>query len=495
MAFASPTSVIEATAGVDDAESLCYWPLWRLTQALQTQALSAQTLLDACEAAFKRDHETVHALVIHDHAAARAEACRIDAARRAGEALGPLAGIPFSIKESFDVAGWPTTCGDSAHAHNIADQDAAVITRLRRAGAVLLGKSNVPLHLRDWQSHNAVYGTTRNPHAPTRTPGGSSGGSAAAVCAGMSVFDVGSDIGSSLRNPAHYCGIFSHKSTHGLISLAGHGIRSDDPTPDINVAGPLARSAKDLEILLRVLAQDGRELRAPRPVQLDHCRIGVLSSHPFAPVDSEVSTVIESLARRLEQSGAKVTMQSMPSIEAEELWRTYVLMLRAATSMYMNDSAYAQAQERARECDPHDLSYATLQHVGTVLDHRAWLQLAQARRRFARAWDDYFQWYDVLLCPAAATPAFELNQAGEPWQRMLSVNGRPQPMTTQLFWAGFSGLCGLPSTVAPAGLSTEGLPVGVQIIAGHGEDLTSLRVAQWLEDLGYCYRPPRMRRQ
>jgi amidase len=485
----SVTSSIEATARVDP-EALCYWPLWRLVRALQAQTLSSETLLDACEAAFSRNHDTVHALAIHDHAAARAQACRIDAARRAGEALGPLAGIPFSIKEAFDVAGWPTTCGDPAHAQNIADQDAAVTRRLRGAGAILLGKSNVPLHLRDWQSHNAVYGTTRNPHDPTRTPGGSSGGSAAAVCSGMSVFDVGSDIGSSLRNPAHYCGIFSHKSTHGLISLAGHGIRSEDPTPDINVAGPLARSAKDLEILLRVLAEEGRELRAPRPADLAQCRIGVLSSHPVAPVDTEVSSVIEALARKLEQCGAKVSMQSMPAFDAEELWRTYVLMLRAATSVNMNDAAYAQAQQRARECDPQDMSYAALQYVGTVLDHRSWLRLAQARRRFARAWEDYFQWYDVLLCPAAATPAFELNQAGEPWQRTLMVNGRPQPMTTQQFWAGFSGLCGLPSTVAPAGRSSEGLPVGVQIIAGHGEDLTSLRVAQWLEDLGYGYQPP-----
>lgn len=484
------TSAMVSANRATDSQQSGHWPLWRMAQALQARQITAEILLDQCEHEFRRSHDSVRALVIHDFDAARAHARRIDAARRAGQPLGPLAGIPYSIKESFDVAGWPTTCGDPAQSGNIAARDSAVVARLRSAGAVLIGKTNVPLHLRDWQSHNALYGTTRNPHDPTRTPGGSSGGSAAAVCSAMSVFDVGSDIGSSLRNPAHYCGIFSHKSTHGLVSLAGHGIASDDPSPDINVAGPLARSAKDLEIVLRALIQDGSVLRAARPDRLTQCRVGVLSSHPFAPVDTQVSSAIDAMGRKLEQSGAQVTWQAMPAFAADELWRTYVLMLRAATSMYLDDEAYTVAQQRAQASDPSDQSYAALQYQGSVLDHRAWLRLAQARRRYARAWEEYFERYDVLLCPAAATPAFELNQVGEPWQRTLTVNGQLQAMTTQLFWAGLSGLCGLPSTVAPAGRSDQGLPVGVQIVAAHGQDLTSLRMAQWLEELGYCYHPP-----
>lgn len=486
----SVTSSIDSTGETVNSDSPCYWPLWRLAEALDTRQLTAEALLAECEAAFHASHESIRALAIHDFEAARADARRIDTARRAGQELGPLAGIPFSIKESFDVAAWPTTCGDPAHAGNIARQDAEVVARLRREGAVLIGKSNVPLYLRDWQSYNALYGTTRNPHDLARTPGGSSGGSAAAVCTGMSVFDVGSDIGSSLRNPAHYCGIFSHKSTHGLVSLAGHGIRNDDPAPDINVAGPLARSAKDLEIILRALVDQGTELRQVRPAQLAQCRIGVLPSHPFAPVDQEVSSVIEALARGLQARGAQVTWQAAPAIEASELWRTYVLMLRAATSMYLDRDAFEAVRQRALACDPDDQSYAALQYRGAVLDHREWLQLARERRRYQRAWEEFFQRYDVLLCPAAATPAFELNQVGEPWQRTLMVNGHAQPMTTQLFWAGFSGLCGLPSSVAPAGRSSKGLPVGVQIVAGHGQDLTSLRVAQWLEEMGYGYQQP-----
>ncbi|AOB31847.1 amidase [Bordetella sp. H567] len=478
-------------------EDPSYRPLWQCLQALESGAVTAEQLVDACEQAFKVHHARVNALPVHDYAAARTAARAADAARRRGETLGPLHGIPFSIKESFDVAGWPTTCGDPAHAQRMVARDSDVVRRLRDAGAILVGKSNVPLHLRDWQSYNALYGTTRNPHDLSRTPGGSSGGSAAAVCTGMSVFDIGSDIGSSVRNPAHYCGVFSHKSSHGLISLRGHGINGTDESPDINVAGPIARSARDLELLLRVLACDagagagprlpfpGEEERAPRDF-----RVAVLPTHPYAPVDGAVSAIIEDLGRELEGEGLRVSWNAQPAIDAATLWRTYVLMLRAATSLAASDAAYQAMRDRARHVDPDDLSYAALQYVGATLDHRGWLKLAGVRRGIAQAWTDFFASHDVLLCPAAATPAFELNETGEPWQRHLWVNGEPQPMTTQLFWAGYSGLCGLPSTVAPAGRTADGLPVGVQIVAGRYHDLTSLRFAQWLEAHGHAFQPP-----
>src|SRR5690606_37165139 len=182
----------------------------------------------------------------------------------------------------------------------------------------------------------------------------------------------------------HYCGIFSHKSTHGLVSLAGHGIASDDPAPDINVAGPLARSARDLEIILRVLADDATPLAAPRPAPLADSRVAVLPTHPLAPVDGGVASVIEALGRDLERVGASVAWNAVPDIDAAELWRTYVLMLRAATSIYADDAAYEALRARAGAVDPRDDSYAALQYRGAALDHRAWLQLAQARRRFAR---------------------------------------------------------------------------------------------------------------
>ena len=489
-------------ASIDpDPADLRFLPAWRAAELLAGGQVSAEDLVDACEAAYEAWHASINAIVLTDFPAARAAARASDQRRREGRALGALDGIPFSVKESFDVAGWPTTCGSPAQRGNIATGDAAVVERLRAAGAVLLGKTNVPIGLRDWQSYNAIYGTTRNPHDPARTPGGSSGGSAAAVCAGMSFFDVGSDIGSSLRNPAHYCGVFSHKSSHGLIPLRGHGIGRTYGEQDINVAGPLARSARDLELLLHALAgPDGSEALAYR-LSLPPCdkraladfRVAVLPSHPLCEADAEVSGQIETLGRWLEAQGAHVRWNVRPDFDAAALWHTYVLMLRATTSVHMDDAAFDAALARAAAVTssaPDDHDYATLQFTGAGIRHRQWLQLQQARADFAQAWQRFFDDFDVLLCPAAATTAFALDEAGEPWQRTLQVNGRALPLTSQLFWAGHSGLCGLPSTVAPIGPGSSGLPVGVQIVAGRFADLTSLRFARLLEAAGFAFRPP-----
>jgi len=454
-----------------------------------------------CEAAYQAAHGRINALVVSDFDAAHLAAARSDARRRAGQSLGPLDGIPFSIKESFDVAGWPTTCGNPALRHHRATRDAVVVQRLNAAGAILLGKTNVPLGLRDWQSYNAIYGTTRNPHDPARTPGGSSGGSAAAVCAGMSFFDVGSDIGSSLRNPAHFCGVFSHKSSHGLVPLRGHGTGADSfHQQDINVAGPVARSARDLEMVFDAIvgpdSAEGIAFRLDLPPcslgALSDFRIAVLPTHPQAEVDAEVSNAITQLGRWLEGRGAHVSWDARPQLDTAALWRSYVLLLRATTSVHMDDAA-VDAARRQSSADPADLSYATLQHAGATLSHRDWLQLQHGRERFARAWQQFFGDFDVLLCPAAATTAFPLDEAGEPWQRHLTVNGKAQPMTTQLFWAGHSGLCGLPSTVAPIGPAESGLPVGVQIVSRRFGDRTSLRFAALLEAAGFAFRPPHPR--
>ncbi|NSX02706.1 amidase [Cupriavidus gilardii] len=495
---------VPARAETPAAERPCdpaarYRPLWQAVDDLTAGRTTAEQLLDICQAAWAERNPELNAIVLADFAAAREQARASDARRRQSRALGPLDGVPFSIKESFDVAGWPTTCGSPALRDHVARRDATVVQRLRESGAVLIGKTNVPLGLRDWQSYNAVYGTTRNPHDPSRTPGGSSGGSAAAVCAGMSLFDIGSDIGSSLRNPAHYCGVFSHKSSHGIVPLSGHGTGAPSfGMQDINVAGPIARSARDLELVLQAIAgPEGADALAyrfalpPCPLNTLHqFRVAVLPTHPQAETDREVSDCIEGLGRWLEGQGTSVAWHVRPSFEAEELWRVYVLLLRATTSVHMPDAAFADSLDEAAAADPADARYAVLQHVGATLHHRDWLRLQHARARFTQAWQRFFDDYDVLLCPAAATTAFELNEAGEPWQRHLLVNGRPQPMTTQLFWAGHSGLCGLPSTVAPIGPGRSGLPVGVQIVAGRYRDLTSLRFASLLEAAGFAFRPP-----
>ncbi|UIF91103.1 amidase [Cupriavidus sp. UYPR2.512] len=484
---------------LSDRTTGAFPPSWEVAQRLTAGEVSAVELVDACEAAWRDWHGIINALVLCDFDAARAAALASDRRRRAGQARGVLDGVPFSVKESFDVAGWPTTCGNPAMHGRVAQRDAVVVQRLRDAGAILLGKTNVPLGLRDWQSYNAIYGTTRNPHDPSRTPGGSSGGSAAAVCAGLSYFDVGSDIGSSLRNPAHYCGVFSLKPSHGLVPLAGHGAGpARFGEQDINVAGPLARSARDLEPVLRAIAGPHGDEALPYRLDLPDCphrrladfRIAVLPTHAQAEADREVAAQIEQLGHWLAGQGARVDWHVRPDFDAAELWHVYVTLLRATTAVHMDDAAYADALARSATAAAHDHGYATLQYTGATLSHRDWLRLQVARERFAEAWRHFFRAHDVLLCPAAATTAFALNEAGEPWQRSITVNGRAQPMTTQLFWAGHSGLCGLPSAVAPIGPGISGLPVGVQIVAGRYRDLTALRFASLLEHAGYAFRPP-----
>jgi len=477
-----------------------FLPAYVVAEHLARGETTALALVETCQAAWSEWNGSVNAMVLADFEAARKAAKESDARRQAGCRRGPLDGIPFSIKESFDVAGWPTTCGAPARANHRAHSDAVVVERLRAQGAILLGKTNVPLGLRDWQSYNAIYGTTRNPHDLSRTPGGSSGGSAASVCAGMSYFDIGSDIGSSLRNPAHYCGVFSHKSSHGIVPLHGHGnADAGFAEQDINVAGPVARSAHDLELVLRAIIGPDAAHAPAWQLTLPLCdhtrladfRVAVLPSHPLAEADSAVSDAISKLGHWLTEQGAQVEWRVRPDFDASALWRTYVMLLRATTSLHIDEAAFADALHRAGHPDDGDDNYATLQFTGSALSHRHWLLMQRAREQFARAWGDFFSDFDVLLCPAASTTAFPIDEIGEPWQRSIMVNGQPWPLTSQLFWAGHSGLCGLPSTVAPIGPARDGLPVGVQIVARRFGDLTSLRFAQLLEDAGYSFQPPR----
>ncbi|MFG5778323.1 amidase [Comamonas sp. J-3] len=469
-------------------------------QALHTGASTSVSLVQQCQDQINSHNPRLNAVVLQDVTTSLQTAAQADQTLLQGRPCGPLHGIPFTIKESFDVAGWPTTCGDPARREHRAARHSAVVQRLLDAGAVLLGKTNVPLYLRDWQSYNAVYGVTRNPHDSGRTPGGSSGGSAAAVASGMAFFDVGSDIGSSIRNPAHYCGIFSHKASHGLISLQGHGIDSDDPVPAINCAGPLARSAYDLETIVQVLAdlpgdaQRAGQLRLKPDTRssLAEYRVGIALDDTYCHIDQPVADAISHLGQHLQALGAQVDWQARPAIDSRELWRTYVQMLRASTSLYTPEAAFAQLQSARAGLDPQDDSYATLQVLGATMTHREWLQHEKSVARFQQAWDAYFQHYDLLLCPAAATLAFPHMHEQEPWQRQLQVNGQPQPVVSQLFWAGLGGLCGLPATVAPIRGDAPGLPVGAQIIGNRFQDLSTLRFAQLLEDAGYHWRAPRL---
>lgn len=461
---------------------------------------------DALEERIERQqqlHPQLNAIIATDLQTARRTARATDRAIKRGDDPGPLAGVPMTVKESFDYAGLPTTWGFERRKNNVASQHAVVVQRLVDAGATLWGKSNVPVLLADWQTHNPVYGTTNNPWDPTRTPGGSSGGAAAALAAGITALEYGSDIGGSIRGPAHYCGIYGHKTTYGIVPTRGHALPETWAPTDMSVLGPLARSAADLELALRVTAgpdvqeQSAYRLRLPAPGFRDFkgLRVAVVSNDCVAPVSEAVSGAIEDLAAFLGRRKAKVDLKPRLPYESAAHDRLYVLLRRAATSMRAHDDAsFAALLKQLGQLDPGDRSYAAEQIRGNTLFHRDWLRLNNERHRLRGAWAGFFSDYDVLLCPAAATTAFPRNQAGQRWERRIDVDGVPQPDTTQIYWMGMASVSLLPSTVAPIAIAADGLPVGVQIIGAQYADLSTIRFAQLLEREYHAFSiPPRYR--
>jgi amidase len=469
-----------------------------LARLLRKRKVSARELLEICLDQYALHNERVNAVVVTDIARAEKAAKAADKRLKKGEPLGLFDGVPMTVKESFDWTGTPSTWGSPDLTQNIAARDATVITRMIGAGAVLYGKTNVPLMLADWQSFNAVYGTTNNPWDLTRTPGGSSGGAAAALATGMSALEVGSDIGASIRNPALYCGVFGHKPTYGVVPYTGHMLPGSVTVSDITVAGPLARSARDLTAMMGVLAgSDGisaRGLRVKLPPSrhksLKDFRVAIKLTSPVSDVDQPVQQAIADLGRFLETRVRKLSMEAQPAFSDAEAYENYITLLRATATRRMPDDEFAHHVTTAQQLSPSDKSYVALMTRAFALSHRDWLRVNERRHEMRLAWDGFFDDWDVLLCPAAASAAFPHDQVGERHERLITVNGVQVSTIDQRFWAGYSGDFYLPSTVAPLGLTPQGLPTGVQIIAREYGDSTALRFAELLEREYAAFRPP-----
>jgi amidase len=465
---------------------------------LRARKIGARELLDLCWAKVEKHNPRLNAIIVSDIARARKAAAATDRRLKVGKPKGLFDGVPMTIKESFDWTGTPTTWGDPRYARNIAKSDAVALTRLTDQGAVIFGKTNVPLMLADWQSFNAIYGTTNNPWDVTRAPGGSSGGSAAALAAGMSALEIGSDIGASIRNPAHYCGVYGHKPTFGIVPMRGQFLPGIVAASDISVAGPMARSARDLTAMLKLLAgPDGIEARATAlklaPVtqtSFKPFRVAVMLSDPVSEVDQPVQDLLAALVKFLSKQVKKLSLTARPAFTTAEAMDLYIKLLRSATSRRQSDADFALNQKRASELKPDDESYFARMTRANVLPHRAWLMANERRHQMRLLWDRFFDDWDVMICPAAASAAFPHDQKGERHDRTIAVNGRQVPTTDQLFWAGYSGGFYLPSTVAPIGLTPQGLPIGVQIIARQFADLTALRFAELIERDYYSFVPP-----
>ncbi len=467
-----------------------------LIEQLRAGKIGSRELLEYFIDRIER-YSGVNAVIVRNYERARARADQADRAIRRGESLGPLHGLPMTIKESFQLTGTPTTFGFQEFRENVATSNAVVVERLLGAGAVIFGKTNVPVGLMDGQSQNEIYGRTVNPWNAARTPGGSSGGSAAALAAGLTGLELGSDIASSIRNPAHYCGVFGHKPTYGVCPQRGQMLLETFQEGDIAVVGPLARSAKDLALELAIIAGPaGAEANAysvalPRSQResLRDFRVSILVDDSFARVDETVQQLLAQLGDFLGKQGATVVQGERPAFDSEEYYRLFMVLLRAAIATEVPDEEFARDVELARDAGIGTREMARLNAYGVTLSHRDWLRLDEQRHRYREAWRRFFERFDLLLCPVLSTAAF-LHSTVPPQQRTLTVNGREVPFEDQLFWASLAGLSYLPASVAPIGLTSEGLPVGVQIIGPQFGDLTCLEFAQLLEERYRAFVPP-----
>lgn len=432
-----------------------------LSAGLKKKAFSATELCDASVARIEALDSKINAVVVRDFDRARSDARQADQAIARGE-FKPLTGIPMTVKESFDLRGHPTTWGFPEHHEHRAREDALAVQRLKTAGAIVLGKTNVPPALGDWQSTNPIYGRTNNPHDLGRSPGGSSGGGAASIAMGFAACEVGSDIGGSIRVPAAFCGVYGHKTSHGVIPMGGHMYGGLLMAPQLlSVIGPLARSADDLLTVLDAIAGPDADspanrlaLPLPRHGRLGSYRVFVIDQHPAAVADSDIRGAIEALADELTRAGASVARQSslLPDLAAS--WRTYQSILHTI------------------------ITRRDVNNTRPPINAHDWLGHLDDQYRLRRQWSDFFRHFDIVLAPVFGTPAFP--HADDPdWRkRKLMMDGEESNFGAQLAWAGIATVANLPSTAIPLGVNAKGLPLSVQAIGPFLEDKTTIEFAR-----------------
>ena len=451
-------------------------------------------LLDFFISRTERLNPRINAIVVRDFDRARDRARQLDQSK---DKSAPLFGVPMTVKESFDVAGLPSTRGHTEAKDHRARVSGLAIRRLEEAGVVIFGKTNVPVDLADWQSYNPVYGVTSNPWNPAHTPGGSSGGSAAALAAGLTGLELGTDIGGSIRVPAHYCGVFGHKPTWGICPNFGDPATSRTAMNDIAVLGPLARSAADLRLVLDAVARPDPtdtamrpELPSPRFSGLRDLRVAVWSYEPGQPIEHETITAIDALADQLERAGVTVSRTARPAFNPLDAYHLYLTLLNAAWSGSAADAIIAREIATAAQLPADVMTADAIMVRGAGMTHRTWLGLNERRHVIRRAWNAFFRDWDVLLCPVISTAAMPHRQDGQTWERRIVVEGAEIAYNDQLFWPGLT--CGfhLPATVAPIGRTQAGLPIGVQIAGPSHGDRATIAVAGLLELAGYSFVAP-----
>lgn len=424
--------------------------------AIRAGETTAAAETEAAIARIEAGDGPINAVVVRDFARAREQARAADMRLSDGDPA-PLLGLPMTVKESFDLAGLPTSWGFAEHANHIVHADAVAVQRLKAAGAVILGKTNVPTALADWQSVNPVYGRTSNPHDQGRSPGGSSGGAAAALAAGFVAAEIGSDIGGSIRVPAAFCGVWGHKPSYGVLPMGGHHFPGMDAASEApGVAGPMARDPDDLAVLLDVLAD--LPLPASAPWTPGDLSILILHEHPLARASEEVKRAVEAVGQAFERAGAEVERAPDQLPDLAQQHRHYMRMLLAT------------------------LSRGGPSRNGEPLSLAEWFKLTDEQCRCIRAWRKLFQSYDAIVAPVAGIAAFPHDDTPTN-SRLLKLDGEDTSFAAQFAYAGLASFPNLPATSFPAATDADGMPIGLQVICDLYQDHQAIAIASLAHQL------------
>jgi amidase len=466
-----------------------------LAAAIRARRISSREALEALAARIERHDRAFNIVVTLDLERARLDAAAADDEAARGVLRGPLHGVPMTIKDSFQTRDLRTTSGAPELAEFVPAEDAVPVARLRAAGVVIFGKTNLPLYAGDVQSYNAVFGVSNNPWDPTRSVGGSSGGSAGALAAGFTPLELGSDIGGSIRNPSHCCGVVGHKPSYRLVPAQGQipGPPGTLTQADIAVAGPMARTVEDLQVALDVLAGPDDweavgyklDLRPPRRERLRDFRLAAWIDDDHCPLSREVRRLLHAAVDAIERTGATVDRSARPDFTFEYSSRVYDQLLGAAQC---GGFSTAEIEEMAGRvlAGTHEPG---MEH--SSLRHRAWLSANERRLQMRRKWFDFFKRWDAVLMPVSPVPAIPHDHSQPAARRTIDVDGARRPYWDQIKWMGLTGVSYLPATVVPVGLTREGLPVGIQIAGPYLEDRTTLAIAREVERLlGGVQTPP-----
>ncbi|OUS23717.1 hypothetical protein A9Q99_27155 [Gammaproteobacteria bacterium 45_16_T64] len=485
--------------------NIAYTSASELAQLIKNGELTSEEITSHFIERIKRYNPDINAVIASDFDNALALAKRADEQTKAGGKLGVLHGVPMTIKDSFEVVGMPTTSGSVRLKDHHAKQNATAVQRLIDAGAIILGKTNLPLFAGDLQSFNDIYGVTNNPWNHSRTPGGSSGGSAAALAAGLTPIELGSDIAGSIRTPSHYCGVFGHKSTQDIIPFKGHipGLPGTLSTPDLAVVGPMARTANDLQLMLDVLVKDGElessawQLRLPKSTKKSPKSFKVLAwiDDPLCPIEPDLATRYKTIFDELRSKGVTVDEGRPKHINFVETYELYLNLLGSVMGLNQKDlqqqvisytAGFLAKLGKYINSPPH------LEHFikGAGHSHFNWLKKNERREKLKAEFSQVFSEYDVILTPVTPFTAVPHDHSPiMPLRKVLS-RGKLRHYTDHFPWISIATVFGLPATSVPVGKDRDGLPFNIQVIGNSFQDKTTIQFASIIESLQGTFEPP-----